>query len=105
LVVHPLEGLVDLEGDLPLVPGEGDPLLTPEARQEVDLGALLLEAALVVPDLRLVVVGLDQDRDLPALERLHSAPAVATAARCRPWACLSMSAQRSAIITIPAWQL
>ena len=46
LVVHVLEALVDLERHLPLVAGERQPLLAPEAREEVDLGALLREAAL-----------------------------------------------------------
>src|SRR5262249_30174422 len=108
LVVHPLEALVDLERALPLVAGERQPLLPPEPGEEVDLRALLGEAPRVVPDLRLVEVGLHQHRDLLALEALrHCACApvpVATAARWRPWVVLTKSAQRSAIITIPAWQ-
>ena len=98
--------LVDLERHLPLVAGERQPLLPPEPREEVHLGALLGEAAGVVPDLRLVVVGLHQDGDLLAFEAHWLAPMpVATAARCRPCVVLSKSAQRSAIMTIPAWQL
>ena len=73
LVVHVLEALVDLERHLPLVAREGQPLLSPHAGEEVHLGALLGEAALVVPDLRLVVVGLHQDGDLLPLEA-HRAP-------------------------------
>ena len=61
----------------------------------------------VVPDLRLVVVGLHQDGDLLALEA-HPRRRPCRSRRPRGGGrgvVLIMSAQRSAIITIPAWQL
>ena len=96
--------LSDLERRPVLVAVEGDPVLAPQPRQQVELDPLLREAVLVVKDLVLVEVALDQDADLLAGEA-HAfdprdrwrQPLAASA--------LSQSDSRSAIIRIPAWQL
>ena len=65
-VVDVLEALVADERRLVLVAGERQRRLAPEPAHEAGVDALLGEAVVVVPDLVLVVVALDQDRDLLA---------------------------------------